>query len=298
MPTQALTPTPDATQTPTPTPAQAADATATVPPPAADAQGAAAPATPQHAGDQVNAALHALTGAGEASATATPNDSTGTGAQPNGHDQPAPPPVAALASAAAVRKGHGADEPASSTPASGTEAADPAIAATGDVALPGTPAVQGADAPGPKPAPAPVNLQRTVDAVTATIELAARQGTTQARIQLTPASLGALNIHLQKTSDGLIARVVADHSAAAQTLQQGADDLRRSLESSGVTVLRLDIETARQGAAQAGHDSSAGSGNRSASSSTSDPTSAAGDDATPVTTTIDLGPSTLVNVLA
>ncbi len=245
----------------------------------------------------MKAALHALTGGGQASATATPTGSTGTGtgagAQPNGHDQPAAQPAAALATAAA-RKGHGTEATASSAPVS-QAAADTATAAAGDVSP--TTSVKGADAPAPAPTPAPVNLQRTVDAVTATIELAAKQGTTQARIQLAPASLGELNIHLQKTPDGLIARVVADHSAAAQTLQQGADDLRRSLESTGMTLLRLDIETAGQGTAQAGQDSPAGSGNGSASNSSDNPTAPA-DEAAPVTTTIDLGTSTLVNVLA
>ena len=76
--------------------------------------------------------------------------------------------------------------------------------------------------------------------------MAARQGVTQARIQLSPESLGGIRIQLSQSSDGLIARVVAEHGAAAQTLQQGAAELRRSLESSGVPLLRLDIETSGQ----------------------------------------------------
>ena len=88
-----------------------------------------------------------------------------------------------------------------------------------------------------------VGLSEAVETVKTTIELGARQGFSQAKIQLAPANLGQITIHLQKTSDGIVAKVVADHSAAAQTMQQGGDDLRRSLQNSGLHLLRLDIET-------------------------------------------------------
>src|SRR5262249_37087729 len=121
------------------------------------------------------------------------------------------------------------------------------------------------------------------------------QGFSQAKIQLAPASLGQITIHLQKTSDGIVARVVADHSAAAQTMQQGGDDLRRSLQNSGLHLLRLDIET------RGDHRGSAnGSGHTSQSSRTAGDheSASAGDDGPSQPTTIVLPNGALVNVLA
>jgi flagellar hook-length control protein FliK len=87
-----------------------------------------------------------------------------------------------------------------------------------------------------------VSLQHTVDAVRSTIELGARQGATQARIELSPGSLGTIRIQLHRTDDGVTAHVVTDSAATADTLSQGSDDLRRSLQSAGVNLLSLDIE--------------------------------------------------------
>jgi flagellar hook-length control protein FliK len=78
-----------------------------------------------------------------------------------------------------------------------------------------------------------------------------------ARIELSPESLGAIQIHLQHTPDGLVARVVTEHPEAAQTLSQGSDDLKRQLQQNGTTLLRLDIESSGQQGA--GRDGQAGS---------------------------------------
>ena len=75
-----------------------------------------------------------------------------------------------------------------------------------------------------------------------TIELGTRQGYTQARIELSPASLGTIRIQLHRTDDGVTAHVVTDSAATADTLSQNSDDLRRSLQSAGVNLLSLDIE--------------------------------------------------------
>ena len=144
------------------------------------------------------------------------------------------------------------------------------------------------------PARYSVGLSEAVETVKTTIELGARQGFSEAKIQLAPANLGQITIHLQKTSDGIIAKVVADHSAAAQTMQQGGDDLRRSLQDSGLHLLRLDIET---------RGDQRGSANCGAQTSQSDRTAgdndaAAGDDGASQPTTIVLPNGALVNVLA
>ena len=111
-----------------------------------------------------------------------------------------------------------------------------------------------------------------------------------------------MQIHLQHTADGIVARVIADHAAAAQTLAQNGDDLRRSLQSHGVTLLRLDIESSDD-RATAGAEDRAGQatarrprarrrrrGRRRA------PTASAATDTT--TSAHDLGGTALVNVLA
>jgi flagellar hook-length control protein FliK len=89
-------------------------------------------------------------------------------------------------------------------------------------------------------------MQGTIDSLHAMVAIAARQGVSQAHIQLSPESLGSIRIELQSTDEGLVARVVADHPETAQTLQQNAGELRRSLESTGQTLLRLDIEASGQ----------------------------------------------------
>ena len=104
-----------------------------------------------------------------------------------------------------------------------------------------------------------VSLPRGVQAVRAAIELATRQRISQASIQLSPASLGGLRIQLRQTSQGLVARIVAEHPDAAQTLAQGGEDLRRSLQQAGIPVARLDIETSdRPGTQGAGSQSGSG----------------------------------------
>jgi flagellar hook-length control protein FliK len=98
----------------------------------------------------------------------------------------------------------------------------------------------------------PVPLAHAPQAVQETITLAVRQGASLARIQLSPETLGPIDIHLHQTADGVVARVVAGPEAA-QHFQQGADDLRRSLQASGINLVGLQIETSggRDASAQA-----------------------------------------------
>lgn len=95
--------------------------------------------------------------------------------------------------------------------------------------------------PGAQSLGAGVGMQEMIDAIRATIDLAARQGLTQARIALQPAELGEIRIHLSQSADGLTARVTADTPAAAQALAQGHSELHESLSSLGLSLLRLDI---------------------------------------------------------
>jgi flagellar hook-length control protein FliK len=88
-----------------------------------------------------------------------------------------------------------------------------------------------------------VAMQDAIESIRATIEIAARQGMTQARIALEPEALGHISIRLSQTSAGLLARVSAETPAAAQALQAGRAELHQSLSSLGVSLLRLDINS-------------------------------------------------------
>jgi flagellar hook-length control protein FliK len=84
-------------------------------------------------------------------------------------------------------------------------------------------------------------MQDMIDAIRATVEIAARAGSTQARIALEPEELGHISIHLSQTSEGLLARVTADTPAAAQALAGARAELHQSLSSLNLTLLRLDV---------------------------------------------------------
>jgi flagellar hook-length control protein FliK len=132
-----------------------------------------------------------------------------------------------------------------------------------------------------------------------TVAAGLRQGVTQARIQLAPASLGQIRINLEHTDEGVVAKVVTDHQAAAQTLGQAGDELRRSFHDAGVNLVRLDIE-ARGDSASTGSDpnqsqSSGRANNAPTNDSASAPTSA---EAAPGEQTLTLPSGVLVNVLA
>ena len=91
-----------------------------------------------------------------------------------------------------------------------------------------------------------VTLQEAVDSVRATFIAANQAGVSSARITLSPAALGGIKIALSQTPDGLIARVIADHPEAVQTLAQSVDELRSSLTQSGLHVLSLEISSSGQ----------------------------------------------------
>jgi type III secretion system needle length determinant len=123
------------------------------------------------------------------------------------------------------------------------------------------------------PSAGPVGMQDMINAIRATIEIAARQGATQARIQLQPQELGQINIRLSQTSEGLLARVSAETPAAAQALADGRSELRQSLSSLGLPLLRLDISSYGQSEARERQERFAGDTGSASGSSTSTSTS-------------------------
>ncbi len=119
------------------------------------------------------------------------------------------------------------------------------------------------------PSASGVRMQEMIDSIRATIEIAVRQGATQARIALQPEDLGQISIRLSQTSQGLSARVSAETPAAAQALANGRSELRQSLSSLGLPLLRLDIGSFGQSEAREREDRFAGSADGSNSSTTS-----------------------------
>ena len=154
-----------------------------------------------------------------------------------------------------------------------------------------------------EPHAAGVALHQAIETVHMTVELVARSGYSQARIQLAPAELGEIRINLHQTADGLVARVTAADGAAAQTLQQGGSELRRSLESAGVTLLRLDIGSSTQSGTSAGQSGFAGGTpngaptNRGGSTDDDSAASQATSEAA-ATTSVGLPNGTTIDVLA
>jgi flagellar hook-length control protein FliK len=94
-----------------------------------------------------------------------------------------------------------------------------------------------------------------------------------------------------------VARVVAQHAGAAQLLQHAGGELRRSLETQGLTLLQLDIgASGEQGGQAAGEQRGFGGSGASA-----DGDAAAADDAAQTDDpdrTLTLPNGALVDVLA
>jgi flagellar hook-length control protein FliK len=270
---------------PAPAPATAPDASAELP----QAFAAPAPATTTPTGTAAPAAS-TVPGPG------TTGTATGSSGDGSGGDTP-PQPSAPVAFTATT-----ADTASGAVPAAGSGATAGSAAgqtATANATTAGSTAAQTASPPagtsaqgaGTNPLPLagqlfgsvttataanaaaattgrPVTLDRAIETVRLALRAGSERGVTHARISLSPAELGGIEIHLRHTADGLLARVIADSAGAAQVLQQSAGDLRRQLEQQGLNLLRLDIgasgEQAGQTAAQRGFDGAADASGRTA----------------------------------
>jgi flagellar hook-length control protein FliK len=169
-------------------------------------------------------------------------------------------PPSASGAATHATPGGGPNSFAPSGLAAGPQPAAPAGVAVSLTALDGA---EGSPAPtgaGASTAGYGVDLQHAIEAVHATIELATRQGVTQARIALQPEELGEIRIHLTQSASGLVARVTADSPAAAQALTEGRAELRSSLSALGLTTLHLDTGAFQSGAEGRGHASQQSAG--------------------------------------
>lgn len=113
-----------------------------------------------------------------------------------------------------------------------------AISAQASTATSGAPQIPLADL---GPVNYGVGLEQAIENLHGTIQLAARQGLSQARIALQPEELGEIRIHLTQTAQGLLARVSAETPATAQALAAAHAELHKSLSSLGLHLTRLDI---------------------------------------------------------
>ncbi len=215
-------------------------------------------------------------------------------------------PDAAQASPGADAPGGGATTGGAGAAGVGTLAADPGSAQAS--------ATPGADPQGPL-LDYGVGLQQAIETLHGTIQLAARQGLSQARIALEPEGLGEIRVHLTQTAQGLLARVTAETPVAAQALAAAHAELRQSLSSLGLNLARLDVgrhghSTAHDGGTALGgdgRDSTAGGGEASSRGARSGQTDAAAGPSDPapdpeVKTDAQLAPApsrgALVDVLA
>jgi flagellar hook-length control protein FliK len=86
-----------------------------------------------------------------------------------------------------------------------------------------------------------LQLAQTVERLREMVQIATRNGAAHARLQLHPVELGAVEVRLKASTDGVTAKIIADRPEAVEALQQAGADLRRSLEDRGVTVLDVEI---------------------------------------------------------
>jgi flagellar hook-length control protein FliK len=168
-------------------------------------------------------------------------------AQPAGEARRAEEPAAIAAAAPAPSK----DDPAA-TPAK------PELTATAPA--PTSPPPQAAQGPVDKAAPPPpqaaaVPLHDATQQVVHRVEKAVEHGEDRIRIELKPASLGGVEVHLHIADDGRVNAVVrADRADTLSLLQSDARGLEQALKDAG---LRPDAGSLsfnlRQGEGQAGH---------------------------------------------
>ena len=69
-----------------------------------------------------------------------------------------------------------------------------------------------------------------------------RAGNARAILQLRPAELGQVDVHLRTTRNGLVATISAHEQVGLDALQQAGNELRRTLEDKGVQLHSLDLQ--------------------------------------------------------
>jgi flagellar hook-length control protein FliK len=175
-----------------------------------------------------------------------------------------------------------ADAAAAPTPTAGATAptrmpvADPGVAtAPSPTATPQPqPAAMPQIAAGPAASGAPqlsrASVLQTAERVQELVRIVAtRAGTARAVLQLRPAELGQVDVHLRTTRNGLVATIAAHEQVGLDALQQAGNELRRTLEDKGVQLHSLDLQlgAGHNGFTNQGDAREANSGRRGATAS-------------------------------
>lgn len=179
--------------------------------------------------------------------------------------------------------------PAPTLPPTADAAAAPATTPAPPPALPAEPEAAVAPAPTVAPQAQPVampqadvavanrapqltrgSVVQTAERVEELVRIAAtRAGNARAILQLRPAELGQVDVHLRTTRDGLVATISAHEQVGLDALQQAANELRRTLDDRGVQLHSLDLQlgTGNNGFSNQGDAREASSGRRGAAAS-------------------------------
>jgi flagellar hook-length control protein FliK len=148
-----------------------------------------------------------------------------------------------------------ADAAAAPTPAASAAASNPVPVADPGAAPAPTPTAttQAQPAAAPPAAAMPVangapqlsrtSVLQTAERVQELVRIATtRAGTARAVLQLRPAELGQVDVHLRTTRNGLVATIAAHEQVGHDALQQAGNELRRTLEDKGVHLHSLDLQ--------------------------------------------------------
>ena len=101
---------------------------------------------------------------------------------------------------------------------------------------------------------APRHEEAVLPQIVQNIRLHAVQGTTEARVQLKPEHLGALNITLKVVQNQVTATIQADVAAVRQWIQSHEASLRQALSEQGLELAKLVVHEDDQQASQGEHD--------------------------------------------
>jgi len=97
---------------------------------------------------------------------------------------------------------------------------------------------------------APRHEEAVLPQIVQSIRLHAVQGTTEARVQLKPEHLGALNITLKVVQNQVTATIQADVAAVRQWIQSNEASLRQALSEQGLELAKLVVHQDDQQASQ------------------------------------------------
>lgn len=189
-----------------------------------------------------------LGSAGEALLGSSEKGARGSATQSNSHTALATKLAPGSSSTTGISQTSASGQVSTSSTAGNSEAGGSAVAPDIAAATPSPAAESTPWSYGP-------NMQQTIETIHATVALASRQGAASAQIQLEPAELGAVKIHLTQTSEGLLARVSTETAAGARAIASGHSELHQTLSSLGISLLRLDVggSFARQEASAQGN---------------------------------------------